>query len=116
MPDDGARVHCFVSGKVQGVYYRNSTVRKAKRLGLVGWVRNLADTRVEFVAQGSKAKLEELLVWAKKGPDGAIEVGITDPLVQRRRVSDIKVAWASAKDDLGDEFVRRKTGKAAGRR
>lgn len=62
------RVHIFVSGRVQGVFFRSETKEKAQQLGLTGWVRNLADGRVEIVAEGEKEKLEELVNWAKRGP------------------------------------------------
>ena len=60
--------HLFISGKVQGVYYRASTAKKAQSLGVNGWVKNLTDGRVEVHAQGSKDALEKLLEWCKKGP------------------------------------------------
>jgi acylphosphatase len=60
--------HVYVSGKVQGVYYRASTAKKAQMLGLCGWVKNLDDGRVELRAQGSVEALERLLIWCKKGP------------------------------------------------
>ena len=60
--------HVYVSGKVQGVYYRASTAKKAQLLGLSGWVKNLADGRVELFAQGDAESLEKLLNWCKKGP------------------------------------------------
>jgi acylphosphatase len=62
------RYHIFVSGRVQGVFFRASTVEVAKKLGITGWVRNLNDGRVEVVAEGSKEKLDELIGWLKKGP------------------------------------------------
>lgn len=68
MNSELARVHIFVSGRVQGVFFRQNTFQKAKELGLTGWVRNLADGRVEIVAEGEKGKAEELAEWAKKGP------------------------------------------------
>lgn len=60
--------HVYVSGKVQGVYYRASTAKKAQSLGLSGWVKNLADGRVELFAQGPSEPLEKLITWCKKGP------------------------------------------------
>lgn len=65
------RVRCRVSGVVQGVYYRASTQREAARLGLAGWVRNLPDGDVEFVAEGPDAEIEALLRWAREGPPAA---------------------------------------------
>ena len=63
------RVHIFVSGLVQGVFFRDSTRQKAEELGLTGWVRNLSDGRVEIVAEGKKT--EELVSWVRKGPSVA---------------------------------------------
>ena len=57
-----------VEGKVQGVYFRASTAKKATSLGLLGWVRNLENGRVELLAQGAPEALEQLLQWCQKGP------------------------------------------------
>lgn len=65
------RVHIFVSGKVHGVFFRSETQAKAQELGLTGWVKNLADGRVEIVAEGEKEMVEKLVEWAKRGPDSA---------------------------------------------
>lgn len=59
--------HVLVSGFVQGVGFRVFTVKKAKKLGITGWVRNLTDGRVEAVIQGEEEKLYELLEHIKKG-------------------------------------------------
>lgn len=68
------RVHIFVSGKVQGVYYRQNTLQKAQELGILGWVRNLSDGRVEAVMEGSKVDIEKMLAWCKEGPlDAKVE-------------------------------------------
>lgn len=66
--DQTQAYHVYVSGKVQGVYYRASTAKKAQTLGLRGWVKNLEDGRVEIWAQGEPENLEQLLRWCKKGP------------------------------------------------
>ena len=65
------RVRIFVSGLVQGVFFRSETKNKVEELGLFGWVGNLADSRVEILAEGEKDRLKKLVVWAKKGPDSA---------------------------------------------
>ena len=62
------RYHLVVSGRVQGVGYRYSTRNFALQLGLVGWVKNRDDGKVEIVAEGDKIHLEELAEWAKQGP------------------------------------------------
>ncbi|MFH1470732.1 MAG: acylphosphatase [Candidatus Micrarchaeota archaeon] len=67
-----SRLHFLVSGVVQGVFFRGTVQREALTLGLKGWVRNLDDGRVECVAEGDKESLEKLLVWARRGPPGAV--------------------------------------------
>jgi acylphosphatase len=65
------RVEIVVRGRVQGVFYRDSTRRKAMELGLVGTVRNLPDGAVEIVAEGPAAALETLVQWCRLGPPAA---------------------------------------------
>jgi acylphosphatase len=60
-----------LSGRVQGVYYRASTVQCARRLGLIGWAKNLPDGRVEVVAAGEAAALTTLTTWLWRGPPAA---------------------------------------------
>jgi acylphosphatase len=57
----------FVSGRVQGVFYRATCVRKAEALGLTGYARNLADGRVEVLACGEDAAVHELVAWLWQG-------------------------------------------------
>jgi len=66
------RVHIIVSGKVQGVYYRQNTAQKAQELGIVGWVRNLSDGRVESVMEGLDVDIDKMLSWCKSGPKDAL--------------------------------------------
>ena len=61
----------FVSGKVQGVFFRASTQRQARALGITGHAINLADGRVEVLACGDDAALTELESWLREGPDSA---------------------------------------------
>lgn len=63
--------HYFVSGRVQGVYYRSSTQRQARSLGVTGWVRNLSDGRVELLACGDAVSLDRLEKWLRTGPQWA---------------------------------------------
>jgi len=76
-------LHAFVSGRVQGVGYRAFTKRKAEKLGLKGFVRNLPDGRVEVYAEGEEKKLQELLSQLKKGSILAkveeVDFEFTDP-------------------------------------
>jgi len=60
-----------IYGMVQGVGFRFSTVSMARRVGVSGYVKNMADGSVEVVAEGSADSCERLLAWLKKGPPGA---------------------------------------------
>lgn len=64
-------MHGYVSGKVQGVYYRQTTQEEADRLELDGWVRNLEDGRVEVLFEGEEAAVRELAAWLEQGPEEA---------------------------------------------
>jgi acylphosphatase len=64
-------IRFVVAGRVQGVFYRASTAERAERLQLDGWVKNLADGRVEIVAVGSPAAVAELAGWLWEGPPAA---------------------------------------------
>ena len=61
----------YVSGKVQGVWFRASTRERALALGLQGYARNLADGRVEVLAAGDAAALAQLEAWLRRGPEHA---------------------------------------------
>ena len=61
-----------VSGKVQGVYYRQSTKEKAQELGITGIVRNLPNGGVHIVASGTADQLNKLIAWCKQGPPRAV--------------------------------------------
>jgi acylphosphatase len=87
------RQHCWVEGKVQGVGYRASAERAARRLGLRGWVRNLPDGRVECVLEGGEADVHAMLAWLRRGP----------PLA---RVSQVR-AEAEPEEGLAGFEVRR---------
>jgi len=65
------RIRAIVSGRVQGVSYRAATANEARRLGLVGWVRNLGDGSVELEAEGAREAIETLLAWCHHGPPAA---------------------------------------------
>ncbi len=62
------RIYALISGRVQGVYFRASTVDEARRLGLCGWVRNRNDAKVETEIQGEETEVRRLLNWLHKGP------------------------------------------------
>lgn len=61
-------IHAYVSGRVQGVFFRQSTRDKALALQLTGWVKNLPDGRVELIASGSPEHIELFASWLQKGP------------------------------------------------
>jgi acylphosphatase len=87
------RVTIIAHGLVQGVFYRDSTMRKARQLGLAGTVRNLPDGTVQIVAQGSPAALEDLIRWAREGPPSAV-------------VSDLETSYEAPEPGLSDFTVR----------
>lgn len=66
-----ARAHVFVSGRVQGVFYRSNTKRQAQLRGLTGYVRNLPDGRVEAVLEGEEEIVKDMIAWCRKGPEYA---------------------------------------------
>jgi acylphosphatase len=68
---DAVRLHAYIRGLVQGVGFRYFALERAHALGLVGWVRNLHDHRVEVLAEGERSRLELLLEQLKAGPRGA---------------------------------------------
>ena len=68
-----------VAGRVQGVWFRESTRRHVEALGGIrGWVRNLSDGRVEVVAEGAADRLESLRAFLSEGPDLAAVEGVTE--------------------------------------
>jgi acylphosphatase len=90
IPVGSARLRGVVHGSVQGVGFRYFLFRIAGNLGLRGWVRNLDDGSVEFVAEGSRQDLERLLQSAREGPRMA-------------RVTRVDAEWSAASGGL-DSF------------
>ena len=64
-------LHCYISGRVQGVFFRASTRQRAQELKLAGYARNLPDGRVEVMACGDVRSLEILRRWLQAGPPHA---------------------------------------------
>jgi acylphosphatase len=85
--------HVFVSGRVQGVFFRSETIREAREHGVSGWVRNLPDDRVEAVFEGEVENVKKLLDFCRQGPPGA-------------KVTHIDVAWASYSGEFRDFEIR----------
>jgi acylphosphatase len=91
--NEKVRVHLVVSGRVQGVFFRAETKEKAKELGVFGWVKNLTEGQVEAVFEGEKAKVEQMLIWAKSGPPGAI-------------VNDLDLSWEEYRGEFSNFEIR----------
>lgn len=88
-----ARAHVYVSGRVQGVFFRSETQDEALRHGLTGWVRNMPDGRVEAIFEGEKDSVDRLIEFCRRGPLGA-------------RVSNVEVAWESYGGDFHGFRIR----------
>ncbi len=87
------RIHIQIQGRVQGVFFRVSSQKKADALGLTGWVRNRPDRQVEIVAEGPREALEALLAWCRKGP----------PLAQ---VKSVESEWSGSAGEYSSFEVR----------
>lgn len=83
LPDNVTTVGLRVSGRVQGVWYRGWTVKKARALGLSGWVRNVTDGTVEVLVNGPKASVDDMIKACHDGPPAAkvdkVAVTVVDP-------------------------------------
>jgi len=66
------RAHVWVSGRVQGVWYRQSCSDQARSAGVTGWVRNCADGRVEAVFEGLGEAVDRMVAWCRVGPPRAV--------------------------------------------
>lgn len=76
-------ITAIISGRVQGVWFRGSTQKKAMELGLTGWVKNTTDGSVYLEAQGEKLQLEIFISWLSKGPNYS-------------RVDQVDIKWIEA--------------------
>jgi len=79
------RMHLIIEGRVQGVYFRDSTRKEAVTLSVFGWVKNLPDGTVEVLAEGPEDNLKELVSWCHHGPPGA----------KVQRVHETREEWGS---------------------
>jgi acylphosphatase len=70
------RAHVYVTGKVQGVFFRQNTKRQAQSHGVLGWVKNLEDGRVEAVFEGEEEAVKTMVEFCKTGPKGASVSGL----------------------------------------
>ena len=83
------KVHVFISGRVQGVFFRAETARAALANNVTGWVRNLSNGQVEAVFEGEKRDVEIILDFCKHGPSGA-------------QVEAAEVTWKNWKGEFRD--------------
>ncbi len=88
-----ARLHVWIEGIVQGVFFRDSTRRVANDLGLTGWARNLPDGRVEAVFEGERASCERALEFVGVGPPSA-------------RVTHVDEVWEEEEESFKDFTIR----------
>ena len=73
-----ARVRVEVEGRVQGVWFRQSTSQAAEELGVTGWVRNRPDGSVEAVFEGNELAIARAVEWARTGPPHALVTGLRE--------------------------------------
>ena len=93
MNNQKVRAHIFISGRVQGVFFRSQTKRKAKKIGITGWVKNLADGRVEAVFEGEENPVKTMIEWARRGP-------------LLSKVNGIEVEWENFSGEFNDFEIR----------
>jgi acylphosphatase len=84
---DVVRRRVLVSGRVQGVWFRESCRAEAVGLGVTGWVRNLSDGRVEVVLEGPQPAVDRVVLWCRHGPEPArvdrVDVEVGEPVGER---------------------------------
>ena len=85
---------CYVSGRVQGVFYRASTRQKATELGCAGYARNLPDGRVEILAVGEPQAVQSLLDWLWRGPPASDVKQVEVQELSLNDLGDVPVGFA----------------------
>ena len=84
-------LHVGIQGKVQGVFFRESTRRRAEELGLRGWVKNNVDGGVEALFVGTESECEQALAYVHEGPTMAL-------------VTHVRNKWEEPAEDIADRF------------
>ena len=87
------RVHVFYAGRVQGVGFRMTAEETAQHVGVVGWVKNLRDGRVEILAEGEEEALERFLEAIKVGP-------------MKNFISQVECSWGSPSGSYSEFDIR----------
>ena len=87
------RAHVMISGRVQGVFFRAYTEQAARERGILGWVMNTRDGRVEAVLEGEQQQVEDMIRWCHQGSPHS-------------RVSGVKVDWEDYTGEFRDFSVR----------
>ena len=77
-------VHVYISGKVQGVFFRAVTQKTAIGFNLTGWVRNVPDGRVEAIFEGEDTNIDKMIAWCHIGPPAA---RVTEVLIEEEPCS-----------------------------
>lgn len=88
-----SRAHVFVTGIVQGVFFRIDTRNRAIRRNISGWVRNTSDGRVEAIFEGEKEDVEQIIDFCRRGPPGA-------------RVTKVDFQWEEYTGEFKDFKIR----------
>ena len=85
---DNVRAHVYISGDVQGVFFRQEASSRARTRNVNGWIRNLSDGRVEAAFEGASEAVESMIRWCREGP-------------RRATVSDVLVEWEDPSGEAG---------------
>ena len=85
------RVRVIIDGRVQGVFFRDSTRQEALDLGVSGWVRNLSDGRVEAVFEGEPQAVDRAVSWVRVGPPRAVVTSLEEFAEQPEGLSGFEI-------------------------